>query len=177
MKFLKFTLSMLFLVGLFAIAGQAQTNFVNEFSITFDRNNGYNSTVVLRGNNVDIVGRYSSAFAPYICSPCTQNQIIRFGGVFDTSEIGNASGYINGVFYPQLYFGAYTLSYNSPQEFRIPRVWSKRVRVSAPVTLTGRIGVWQRAQDVGNPANALFDQSNINLTGTGRLVLRCRAFS
>ncbi|HEX8198471.1 MAG TPA: hypothetical protein VF571_19910 [Pyrinomonadaceae bacterium] len=172
MGVLKLTLITLCLVVYLTFSTQAQTNSLTEFTITFDRSNGYNSTVFLRGNNIDISGSYSRAYAPYICFPCVQNDTIRFGGAsgFNTREIANASGYINGVFYPQLYFEG-TLFYSSQQNSRIPRVWSKRVRVSAPVILTGRVGIWQRPQDIGNPSNVLFEQNNVALSGTARLVL------
>jgi hypothetical protein len=172
MRVLKLTKVTLCLGVWLTFSIQAQTNSLTEFTITFDRSNGYNSTVFLRGNNIDVSGSYSHASAPFVCFPCSQNDTIRFGGAsgFNTREIANASGYINGVFYPQLYFEG-TLFYNSQQNSRIPRIWSKRVRVSAPVTLTGRVGIWQRPQDIGNPSNALFVQNNVALSGTARLVL------
>jgi hypothetical protein len=172
MRVLKLTKVTLCIVVWLTFSIQAQTNSLSEFTITFDRSNGYNSAVFLRGNNIDVSGSYSRGYAPYVCFPCSQNDTIRFGGAsgINTREIANASGYINGVFYPQLYFEG-TLFYSSQQNSRIPRVWSKRVRVSAPVTLTGRVGIWQKPQDIGNRSNVLFEQNNVALSGTARLVL------
>lgn len=144
----------------------AQTTTLSEFSVTAQYNNSSvipTVEVVLRGNNLDIRGSYSSPEAFRICSPCRRNDNLQFPHSFLAINV-SASGYINGVYYPQLYLGN-GFSLEQEQVAQIPLGWSKIVRVSAPVRATGSIGFWQNSREVGQIDRALFYQANISLKG------------
>lgn len=91
--------------GVLGNASQAQTNTLNEFSITVQRSGVRAADVVLRGNNFEIVGSYIYDYTPRACYPCSQAQSPSFSGIFGLSSIYNPSGYINGTFYPKVYLG------------------------------------------------------------------------
>jgi hypothetical protein len=167
MKLLKSIFFTLVLLGAMTAGIQAQANSLKEIRFFFDRTRGYDSTVFLKGDNIDVTARYDSLNAPYLCLPCTQNTVLQFGPAFDNSGIVQASGTIDGIFYQNLYV-LNSLTYSSPS-VRIPRLWSKSVRVSAPVTLSGNIGIWRFPQEVGNNSIALYLHNGINFNGRADL--------
>lgn len=167
MKLLKLIFFTLFLLGATTAGIQAQANSLKEIRFFFDRTGGYDSAISLKGDNIDVTARYTSLTAPYLCSPCTPNTVFQFGPAFDNSGIVQASGTIDGIFYQNLYV-LNSLTYSSPP-VRIPRLWSKSVRVSAPVTLSGNIGIWRFPQEVGNNSIALYLHNGINFNGRADL--------
>ena len=156
-----------FILGLIVTAVNAQANSLKEIRFFFDRTRGYDATVSLKGDNIDGTADYDSLNAPYLCLPCTPNTVLQFGPAFDNSGIVQASGTIDGIFYQNLYV-LNSLTYSSPS-VRIPRLWSKSVRVSAPVTLSGNIGIWRFPQEVGNNSIALYLHNGINFNGRADL--------
>jgi hypothetical protein len=171
MKLLRSIFFTFFLTVMLAAAGFAQANSLKQISFVFDRYSGYNSNVRLIGDNIAVTAQFRSSTAPMVCSPCTPNTALQFGPAFDDSGIIFASGTIDGIFYPNLYV-LHSLHYTGGQTSRIPRSWMKTVRLSAPVTLTGNVGIWTRPEDVGITAAAVYLHNNINFMGEANLSLR-----
>jgi hypothetical protein len=144
----------------------AEAGALKGITIVFDRSNGYNSTITLQGDGINVTGQYSSLQSHYMCSPCTGNIPISLDQVMDGMEFGGFSGTIDGTFYPNLYF-MHALTLDSPQ-VRFPLVWNKTVRVSAPVQLTGNVGIWKDQQRM----QPVFREDNVQFGGTGTLMLR-----
>lgn len=166
MKFLR-SISITLLLLVAAAAAHAQANSLKEIRFFFDRTRGYDSAVSLKGDNIDVTARYDSFNAPYMCSPRTPNTVFQFGPAFDDSGIVQASGIIDGIFYQNLYV-LNSLTYSSPP-VRIPRLWSRSIHISAPVTLSGNIGIWRFPQEVGNNSIALYLHNGINFNGRADL--------
>jgi hypothetical protein len=161
----------IFLTSAVCSTAFAQANSLKQIAFIFDRYNGYNSSVTLRGDNIDITAQFRSATAPVACSPCSANSQIAFGPALDDSGIIAASGTIDGVFYPALYV-RHSLNYSATTTPRIPKFWTKTVRVTAPLTLSGNIGVWRTPEEEGNNSLALYLHNGINFTGNANLTLR-----
>lgn len=166
----------LVLTCVFSLSGHAQANSLKQISFVFDRYNGYNSHVILRGDNIDVTAQFRSQTAPVICGPCIANTQIPFGPAFDDSGIIAASGTIDGIFYQNLYV-MHSLFYSSPTNARIPKLWTKTVRVTSPLNLTGNLGIWRTPQEVGDNSVALYRHQGINFTGMANLVLEWNASS
>ena len=161
----------IFLASAFCAAAHAQANSLKQISFVFDRYNGYSSNVSLRGDNIDVTAQFRSATAPVACAPCTPSSQIGFGPVLDDSGIVAASGTIDGIFYPTLYI-RHSLNYSATANTRIPKFWTKTVRVTAPLSLSGNIGVWRTQEEVGNNSLALYQHNGINFSGNANLTLR-----
>lgn len=170
MKHFRSILFTLFLTGIMAAAAYAQANSIKQISFSFNRYEAYTSSVRILGDNIDVTGQYRGSSAPVICAPCIPNTLIRFGPAFHDNGIVSASGTIDGIFYPTLVIN-HNLTYQS-SEFRIPRTWSKTVRISKPVTLTGNFGVWLNAADIGIADRAVYLHNNMNFAGEANLLLR-----
>lgn len=168
MKLLRSIFFTLFSLGALAVT-QAEAGVLKGITIVFDRSSGYNSTIRLQGDGIDVTGHYSSLFSHYMCSPCTGNIPVRLSQVLDGMEFSGFSGTINGEFYPNLYF-MHSLHLVSP-EVRFPLVWNKTVRVSAPVQLTGNVGIWKDSQRM----LPVFSENDVKFAGTGTLMLRWNA--
>lgn len=153
-----------------ASAGVVRAGVVKHISFVFDRTNGYQSLVTIKGDSIDVAGQFRSLTAPVICAPCTANTPIIFGPAFDDSGIVEVSGTIDGTFYPTL-FVQHSLRYQGGP-VSIPRVWSKSPRVHAPITLTGGLGMWGNLADVGIRDRALFIEDELALHGNADLRLR-----
>lgn len=163
-------ISSILLTFFLAAASFAQANSLKQISFVFDRYNGYASSVKLAGDNIDVSAQFRSSTSPVACQPCTANTVLRFGPALDDSGIIGASGTIDGVFYPNLYV-LHSLHY-SGQDTPLPKLWAKTVRVSAPLTLTGNIGVWRTPDEVGSNSVALYLHNNLNFAGMANLLLR-----
>jgi hypothetical protein len=166
MKFLSSIIFTLFLLGALAVT-QAEAGALKGITIVFDRSNGYNSTITLQGDGINVTGQYSSLWSHYMCSPCTGTIPISLHQVMDGMEFFGFSGTIDGTFYPNLYF-MHALTLDSPP-IRFPLVWNKTVRVSAPVQLTGNVSIWKDSQRMQQP---VFREDNVQFAGTGTLMLR-----
>ena len=160
-------------VVIFAIVSviSANAQVLERVSFVFDRYNGYDSTVLLSGYDINVTAKFRSNTAPMLCAPCTSNSLVHFGPVLDPQGIISASGTLNGTFYPQLYILT-SLFYSTSQGSKIPKFWTKTVRVSAAGVLTGTVGIWTKPENVGNNALALYRNDHINFAGTGKLTLR-----
>jgi len=160
---------------LFATISYAQTATLNEFSITAQPEGSSIPTVrvVFTGSNFEINGLYSSPEAFRICAPCERNDSLQFSRTFLAINVSPASGNINGISYQQLYLG-FGFNLEQQQNVQIPPSWRKNIKVSTPIRMTGRIGIWQNSNEVGQIDRALFYQENINLTGSLELSLRWR---
>lgn len=161
----------LFVICAFALSGYSQANSIKEMSFVFDHTSGYDSAVIILGDNINVNAKFSSQTAPLICAPCTMNSLIRFGPAFDNNGIIAASGTIDGIFYQDLYVQT-SLTYSNPGPVRIPRLWSRSARVTSPLNLTGKVGIWRLPNEVGNDAIALYLHNDMNFTGRADLMLR-----
>lgn len=164
-------LASLFVICAFALSSYSQANSIKEMFFVFDRTSGYDSAVTILGDNINVTAKFASQTAPMFCAPCTPNSQINFGPALDNNGIIAASGTIDGIFYQNLYVQT-SLSYSSPGPVRIPRVWSKSVRVSSPLVLTGKVGIWRLPNEVGNDAIVLYLHNGMNFTGRADLMLR-----
>ena len=164
-------LYLLFLIFL-ASGNYGQSATVNEFSITAQRQSSTIPTVAIamRGSNLEIRGNYNIPATYQFCSPCTPSEELQFSRIFSAINVAPASGTINGVYYQRLYLG-YGFNIQQQQDVKIPQNWSKSVRVSTPIKLTGKVGAWLTSMDVGQIERAVFYQENIKLDGRAELAL------
>lgn len=171
----KLLLWSLLVVGLSVVPGFSQSDSVKEFSIAATGGAVPDVSIVLRGDGIDVTGFYTSPEAFSLCSPCQTNERIRFARNFLGINF-RGSGTIGGVSYQTLYFG-FGFDLTQQQETPVPLTWRKNLlRVGTPMTLTGSIGAWTNASDVGNVDRAIYYQSNIRLTGQAGIVLAQQLF-
>lgn len=160
--------------AIFVFAGNETR--IKEFSITAYRKTNAQSQVpvTIRGDNLDVNGFYNPTFAPRACQPCSDSDAEkpRLNGSLDLNSSNQFSGYINGIFYPEIFPGG-MLDYNVGQTVGfIPQSWSKSIRLTLPATLKGDyIGFWTSRNDVDNLNRAVFVEQNINLSGFAGLTL------
>jgi hypothetical protein len=176
MKLLKSLLFTSFLTVLMIAGVHAQANSLKQISFVIDRyefspTGSFRTSARLLGDNIDVTATVWQQTAPYYClTLCEANSTLRLWGPDDNAGLKNASGTIDGIFYPNLYI-FHTFQYTNP-ETKIPKQWSKTVRISAPITLTGNIGIWRTEQEVGDPSRALYLHNGINFPGQVKLILR-----
>lgn len=172
MKFLISIFFAIFLTGAITAGAHAQANSLKQISFVIDRySGGYQSTAKLVGDNIDVNATVWQQTAPNYCwFACRANDTILLWGPDDSVGLKNASGTIDGIFYPTLYI-FHTLQYSVVQA-KIPKLFTKTVRISAPMTLTGNFGIWRTEQEVGDYSRALYLHNGINFQGRVKLILR-----
>jgi hypothetical protein len=172
MKLLRSTSFTLFLFGVMAVAAQAQANSLKKISFVFDWYSSPGTTDVrLIGDNIDVKAKFRTFTAPHACSPCTQLYFISLGPSLDESGIVSASGTIDGVYYPNLYVQLNNFLYYNTAYGRVPKLWTKTVRVKMPMYLRGNLGIWRAPEEVGNNSIALYLHNNMEFNGTANLHL------
>ena len=175
MKNWKSLVSTSLVIVLSVVVASAQTNTLKRISFVMDHyqvgpGGSYPTPVKLLGDNIDIDANVWIQTAPNVCQfTCRVDTPLRFGSPLDGYGFKNASGTINGVYYPTLYI-FHTFQYTNP-DVRIPKRWARNVRISAPLLLTGNIGAWTREYDMGDPSKAVFFQRGINFEGRVKLIL------
>ena len=171
MKFLRSIFVTLFLLAA-AAAVHAQANSLKKISFVFDRYSSPMTTDVrLIGDNIDVRGQFRTDTAPRACSPCTQLYFISLGPYLGETGIIGASGTIDGIYYPNLYVKLDHFLYYNTAYGRVPKLWTKTVRVKMPMYMSGNLGIWRTPEEVGNNAIALYLHNNMVFNGTANLHL------
>jgi hypothetical protein len=123
-------------------------------------------------DNIDVRGKFRTDTAPRACSPCIQLYFISLGPYLDDAGVIGASGTIDGIYYPNLYVRLNDFRYFSTGYGRVPKLWTKTVRVTKiPVDMRGNLGIWRTPEEVGNNSIALYLHNNMEFTGTANLHL------
>jgi hypothetical protein len=162
-----------FILGLIVTAVNAQANSLKKISFVFDRYSSPMTTdVSLISDNINVKAKFRTDTAPRACSPCTQLYFISLGPSLDDAGIIGASGTIDGIYYPNLYVRLNDFRYFSTGYGRVPKLWTKTVRVAKiPVDMRGNLGIWRTPEEVGNNSIALYLHNNMEFTGTANLHL------
>lgn len=173
MKLLRSVFLTFILLGAMTAGVHAQANSLKKISFVFNHYSSPTTTDVrLLGDNIDVRGKFRTDTAPSACHPCTQLYFISLGPTLDESGIIGASGTIDGIYYPNLYVKLHDFRYFSTAYGRVPKLWTKTVRVSnIPLDMRGNLGIWRTPEEVGNNSIALYLHNNMVFTGTASLHL------
>lgn len=174
MKFLRSISLFLLILAAAAFGAHAQANSLKKISFVFD---GYSSpwttSVKLIGDNIDVTAKFRSDSVPSACQPCTQLYFISLGPTLDESGVVGASGTIEGIYYPNLYVRLNDFRYFSTGYGRVPKLWTKTVRVGKiPLMMSGNLRIWRTPEEVGENSLALYEHVGMEFTGTATLHLR-----
>ena len=173
MKLLSSIFFTLVLLGAITAGVQAQANSLKKLSFVVDQYSSPSTTDVrLIGDNIDVKAKFRTDVAPHACSPCTQLYFISLGPYLNDAGVIGASGTIDGIYYPNLYVQLNDFRYFSTGYGRVPKLWTKTVRVGKiPLEMRGNLGIWWTPEEIGNNSIALYLHNNMEFTGTATLHL------